>query len=36
MVDGWGAATCDTGMIVEILLYAYCQGDRGLRRIAWA
>jgi len=34
--DGWGAAAYDPGMMVGILLYAYCQGIRSSRRIAWA
>jgi transposase len=34
--DGWGAAAYDPGMMVGVLLYAYCQGIRSSRRIAWA
>ena len=34
--DGWGAAAYDPGMIVAILLYAYCLGLRSSRRIARA
>jgi transposase len=34
--DGWGAAAYDPGMMVAVLLYAYCQGLRSSRRIAWA
>ena len=34
--DGWGAAAYDPGMMVGILLLAYCQGVRSSRRIAWA
>ena len=34
--DGWGAAAYDPGMMVGILLFAYCQGIRSSRRIAWA
>lgn len=34
--DGWGAAAYDPGMMVAVLLYAYCQGVRSSRRIAWA
>ncbi len=34
--DGWGAAAYDPGMMVGILLYAYCQGLRSSGRIAWA
>ena len=34
--DGWGAAAYDPGMMVGILLFAYCQGTRSSRRIAWA
>ena len=34
--DGWGAAAYDPGMMVGILLFAYCQGVRSSRRIAWA
>ena len=34
--DGWGAAAYDPKMMVGILLYAYCQGIRSSRRIAWA
>ena len=33
--DGWGAAAYDPGMMVAVLLYAYCQqGIRSSRRIA--
>ena len=32
--DGWGAAVYDPGMMVAILLYAYCLGLRSSRRIA--
>ena len=32
--DGWGAAAYDPAMMVAVLLYAYCQGLRGSRRIA--
>jgi transposase len=34
--DGWGAAAYDPGMMVAVLLYAYCQGLRSSRRIARA
>ena len=34
--DGWGAAAYNPGMMVGILLFAYCQGVRSSRRIAWA
>ena len=34
--DGWGAAAYDPGMMVGVLLFAYCQGVRSSRRIAWA
>jgi len=34
--DGWGAAAYDPGMMVGLLLYAYCQGIRSSRRIARA
>ena len=34
--DGWGAAAYDPGMMVDILLYAYCLGLRSSRRIARA
>ena len=34
--DGWGAAAYDPGMMVGILLLAYCQGVRSSRRIALA
>ena len=34
--DGWGAAAYDLGMMVAILLYAYCLGLRSSRRIARA
>ena len=34
--DGWGAAAYDPRMMVGVLLYAYCQGVRSSRRIAWA
>jgi transposase len=34
--DGWGAAAYDPGMMVAVLLYAYCQGIRSSRRIARA
>ena len=34
--DGWGAAAYDPGMMVAILLYAYCLGLRSSRRIARA
>ena len=34
--DGWGAAAYDPGMMVAVLLYAYCQGMRSSRRIARA
>ena len=34
--DGWGAAAYDPGMMVTILLYAYCLGLRSSRRIAGA
>ena len=34
--DGWGAAAYDPGMMVAILLYAYCLGLRSFRRIARA
>jgi transposase len=32
--DGWGAAAYDPGMMVGVLLYAYCRGIRSSRRIA--
>jgi transposase len=31
--DGWGAAAYDPGMMVGVLLYAYCQGIRSSRKI---
>ena len=34
--DGWGAAAYDPGMMVAVLLYAYCQALRSSRRIAAA
>jgi transposase len=34
--DGWGAAAYDPGMMVAVLLYAYCRGLRSSRRIARA
>jgi len=34
--DGWGAAAYDPGMMVAVLLYAYCRGVRSSRRIAQA
>jgi transposase len=34
--DGWGAAAYDPGMMVAVLLYAYCEGIRSSRRIAQA
>ena len=34
--DGWGAAAYDPGMMVAVLLYAYCRGLRSSRRIAQA
>ena len=34
--DGWGAAAYDPGMMVAILLYAYCLGLRSSRRIGRA
>ncbi len=34
--DGWGAAAYDPGMMVAVLLYAYCQGLRSSRQIARA
>ena len=34
--DGWGAAAYDPGMMVAVLLYAYCLGLRSSRRIARA
>ena len=34
--DGWGVAAYDPGMMVAILLYAYCLGLRSSRRIARA
>lgn len=34
--DGWGAAAYEPGMMVAVLLYAYCQGLRSSRRIARA
>lgn len=32
--DGWGAAAYDPGMMVAVLLYAYCRGIRSSRQIA--
>ncbi|MFH1483835.1 MAG: IS1182 family transposase [Chloroflexota bacterium] len=34
--DGWGAAAYDPGMMVAVLLYAYCWGRRSSREIARA
>jgi len=34
--DGWGAAAYDPGMMVAVLLYAYCRGIRSSRKIARA
>ena len=34
--DGWGAAAYDPGMMVSVLLYAYCLGIRSSRKIARA
>jgi len=34
--DGWGAAAYDPGMMVAVLLYAYCRGFRSSRKIARA
>ena len=34
--DGWGAAAYDPGMMVAVLLFAYCQGIRSSRKIAQA
>jgi len=34
--DGWGAAAYDPGMMVAVLLYAYCLGIRSSRKIARA
>lgn len=34
--DGWGAAAYDPGVMVAVLLYAYCLGLRSSRRIARA
>jgi transposase len=34
--DGWGAPAYDPGMMVAVLLYAYCQGVRSSRKIARA
>jgi transposase len=31
--DGWGAAAFDPQMMVPLLLYAYCVGERSSRRI---
>ena len=31
--DGWGAAAFDPRMMVALLLYAYCMGERSSRRI---
>ena len=31
--DGWGAAAYDPGMMVAVLLYAYCWGIRSSRKI---
>jgi transposase len=31
--DGWGAAAFEPGMMVALLLYAYCIGERSSRRI---
>ena len=33
--DGWGAEAYDPGIMVAVLLYAYCQGIRSSRRIAY-
>jgi len=35
-IDGWGAAAYDPGMMVAVLLYAYCLGIRSSRKIARA
>ena len=32
--DGWGAAAYDPGVMVAVLLYAYCLGIRSSRKIA--
>ena len=32
-VDGWGAAAYTAAMMVALLLYAYCLGERSSRRI---
>lgn len=34
--DGWGAAAYDPGMMVAVLLYAYCLGVRSSRKIGRA
>jgi len=34
--DGWGATAYDPGMMVAVLLYAYCRGIRSSRKIARA
>lgn len=31
--DGWGRAAFDPTMMITLLLYAYCQGERSSRRI---
>lgn len=33
--DGWGRAAYDPSMMVTLLLYAYCMGERSSRRIEW-
>ena len=31
--DGWGGESYDPAMMVTLLLYAYCVGERSSRRI---
>jgi len=33
--DGWGRAAYEPSMMVSLLLYAYCLGERSSRRIEW-
>src|SRR3989304_763440 len=33
--DGWGQAGYEPSMMVSLLLYAYCLGERSSRRIEW-
>jgi len=33
--DGWGSAAYEPSMMVALLLYAYCVGERSSRKIEW-